>query len=235
MKRSLPGVIIIIVLCTVVTGGIALFRSTRPSPVAANSTPFTAATAAPTLAPPLASPVMVQPVSENLSVTLEEFGDYQCPPCGLLHPELKSIKADYGKRLNFIFRNFPLSRIHKNAQAAAQSAEAAGLQGSFWQMHDTLYEQQKEWKDESDPRPVFRKFAAEIGLDLKRFDRDVDSPVVKARIDADSKRSKSLNIEGTPTILIEGQVLRTEAMTAEGIRQGIEVMLQRKAQVSSHP
>ena len=174
-------------------------------------------------------------VSENVSVTLEEFGDYQCPPCGLLHPELKSIKADYGKRLTFIFSNFPLSRIHKNAQAAAQAAEAARLQGSFWQMHDTLYEHQKEWKDESDPRPIFRKFAGEIGIDLRRFDRDVDSPGVKARIDADSKRAESLNIEGTPTILIEGQQLRTEAMTREGIRQGIEAMLQRKAQVSGHP
>jgi protein-disulfide isomerase len=235
MKRFLPGVIIVIVFFAAVAGGIALFRTNLPSPVAANSTPFTAATPTPTLASPLSSPVMAQPVSENLSVTLEEFGDYQCPPCGLLHPELKSIKADYGKRLNFIFSNFPLSRIHKNAQAAAQAAEAARLQGSFWQMHDTLYERQKDWKDESDPRPIFRKFASQIGLDLKRFDRDVDSPGIKARIDAESKRAESLNIEGTPTILIEGQQLRTELMTAEGIRQGIEVMLQRKAQVSSHP
>lgn len=233
MKRFLPGIIIIIVLATAVTGGIALFRSTRPSPVV-NSTPFTAATPATTVAHAVASPVM-GPVSENVSVTLEEFGDYQCPPCGLLHPELKSIKADYGKRLNFIFRNFPLSRIHKNAQAAAQAAEAARLQGSFWQMHDTLYEHQIEWKDESDPTPVFRKFAGEIGLDLKRFDRDLDSLEVKARIDADSRRAESLKIEGTPTILIEGNQLLTEAMTAEGIRRGIEVMLQRKAQVSSHP
>lgn len=234
MKRSLPGIIIIIVLLTAVTGGVALFRSTRPSPVALNPTPFTAATPAATLASSVASPVMA-PVSENVSVTLEEFGDYQCPPCGLLHPELKSIKADYGKRVNLIFSNFPLSRIHKNAQAAAQAAEAARLQGSFWQMHDILYEHQKEWKDESDPLSIFRKFAGEIGLDLKSFDRDVDSPGVKARIDADSKRAESLNIEGTPTILIEGQQLRTEAMTREGIRQGIEVMLQRKAQVSVHP
>ena len=235
MKRFLPGIIIIIVLATAVTGGIALFRSAKPSPLV-NSTPFTAATPATTLASPVASPVvMAQPLSENVSVTLEEFGDYQCPPCGLLHPELKSIKADYGKHLNFIFRNFPLSRIHKNAQAAAQAAEAARLQGSFWQMHDALYEHQKEWKDESDPSPVFRKFAGEIGLDLKRFDRDVDSLEVKARIDADSKRAESLNIEGTPTVLIEGKQVNNEAMTAEGIRRGIEVMLKRKAQASSHP
>jgi len=225
---------IIVVLATAVTGGIALFRSIRPVPLAANSTPFAAATPAATVTSPESSPVMA-PVSESVSVTLEEFGDYQCPPCGLLHPELKKIKADYGKRLNFIFRNFPLSRIHKNAQAAAQAAEAARLQGSFWQMHDALYEHQKEWKDESDPRAIFRKFAGEIGMDLERFDRDVDSTGVKARIDADSKRAESLNIEGTPTILIEGKELRSEAMTAEGIRQGIEAMLQRKTQISSHP
>ena len=235
MKRFLPGIMIIVVLATAVTGGIALFRSIRPSPVSVKPTPFAAETpAANVTSPPASSPVMA-PVSESVSVTLEEFGDYQCPPCGLLHPALKTIKAEYGKRLNFIFRNFPLSRIHKNAQAAAQAAEAARLQGSFWQMHDTLYEHQKEWKDESDPRAIFRKFAGEIGIDLERFDRDVDSPGVKAKIDADSKRAESLNIQGTPTILIEGKELRTEAMTAEGIRQGIEAMLQRKAQVSAQP
>jgi len=235
MKRLLPGIIIIIVLFTAVTGGIALFKLTRPTPVAVNSSPFTAATPAATLASPGASPVMDHSVSEKPSITLEEFGDYQCPPCGLLHPELKSIKADYGKRLNFIFSNFPLSRIHKNAQAAAQAAEAARLQGSFWQMHDTLYERQKEWKDERDPRGIYRKFASEIGLDLMRFDRDFDSLGVKAKIDADSKRAESLNVEGTPTIFIEGKQLPNESMTAEGIRQGIEVMLRRNAQLSSHP
>jgi protein-disulfide isomerase len=181
-----------VVLATAVTGGIALFRSIRPSPVSVNSTTFAAESPVANVESPASSPVMA-PVSESVSVTLEEFGDYQCPPCGLLHPALKTIKADYGKRLNFIFRNFPLSRIHKNAQAAAQAAEAARLQGSFWQMHDALYEHQKEWKDESDPRAIFRKFAGEIGIDLERFDRDVDSPGVNARIDAYSKRADSIN------------------------------------------
>src|ERR1700693_2221427 len=73
-------------------------------------------------------------------VTLEEFGDFQCPPCGILHPELKMIEREYASRVRIIFREFPLVPTHAHALAAAHAAEAAGLQGKFWEMHDMLYE-----------------------------------------------------------------------------------------------
>ena len=202
----------------------------------ANKTPFGPPKPPPSpTVPPTTSPVATRSVPAGVSVTLEEFGDYQCPPCSLLHPELKTIKAEFGNRINFVFRNLPLSKVHKNAQAAAQAAEAARFQDRFWPMHDILYEHQSEWKDAADPRPVFLKLASEIGLDLKRFQRDEDSEDVKARIDDDSKRAESLGINGTPTVLIEGRQVRVEAMTPEGIRQGIAEMLSHKAQGVTNP
>jgi protein-disulfide isomerase len=162
-------------------------------------------------------------------VTLEEFGDYQCPPCGALHPALKKLKQEFGPNLNFVFRNLPLPAIHKNALVAAQAAEAARMQNRFWEMHDLLYENQDLWKDDINPRNIFAKFASDLGLDTKRFARDMDDKQVQMRIEADADAAAQLGVDGTPTILIEGRELRAEATTAEGIRKGIELMLAKKA------
>ncbi|HKZ81228.1 MAG TPA: thioredoxin domain-containing protein [Pyrinomonadaceae bacterium] len=163
------------------------------------------------------------------AVTLEEFGDYQCPPCGALHPELKRIKQEYGQRVRFMFRNLPLTKIHANALAAAQAAEAARLQGRFWEMHDRLFESQTGWTTDNDPRPVFLKYAHDIGLDLDRFAQDLDGPQVQERLVADQRLAESLGLDSTPTIIIDGRQLRPEATTPEGIRKGLELMLTKKA------
>ncbi|MFN2498678.1 MAG: DsbA family protein [Pyrinomonadaceae bacterium] len=158
-------------------------------------------------------------------VTLEEFGDYQCPPCGQLHPTLKKLKLEYGDRLNFIFRNLPLTKIHQNALAAAQAAEAARIQNRFWEMHDLLYENQALWKDDVNPRSIFTKFAAGLGLNTAQFTRDLDSKQIQMRIEADQDAAAQRGIEGTPTLLINGRLLRAEMTTPEGVRKGIELML----------
>jgi len=162
-------------------------------------------------------------------VTLEEFGDYQCPPCGALHPTLKQLKQEFGSNLNFIFRNLPLTSIHKNALLAAQAAEAARVQDHFWEMHDLLYENQDLWKDDINPRSIFLKFAADLGLDTARFTRDMDDKQVKLRIEADQAAAVELGINGTPTLLIDGRQLRTEVTNPEGIRKGIEFVMGRKS------
>ena len=165
----------------------------------------------------------------NVSVTVEEYGDYQCPPCGVLYPEFKKIEAEYGNRIDFIFHNFPLTKNHKNALAAAQAAEAARLQDHFWQMHDLIYDNQNVWKDQQDPRPTFTKYARSLGLDLKRFARDLDGPEVQQRIAEDKQRADSLGIQGTPTVLVEGRQLKAEVTIPEGIRRAIDLLLARKA------
>lgn len=228
MKRYFPLVIIAGVLVAIVAGALLLFRSKQ----AATTAPFTTETRA---FPAAVSPMAVIPETRQtkspnakVSVTVEEYGDYQCPPCGLLHPEIKKVVTEYGGRVNFVFHNLPLTRIHKNALVAAQAAEAAGLQDRFWQMHDLIYEKQNAWKDEENPRPTFLEYAREVGIDAKRFSRDIDGPEVQQRLEEDKQRAESLGVVGTPTIFIEGRQLKPEVTTGEGIRKGIDLILAQK-------
>jgi protein-disulfide isomerase len=212
MKKYRPFLIIAAVLALAIIGAVRLVRWER------NRETFTPVSST-------ASPGAEETKSPSAVVTLEEFGDYQCPPCGALHPTLKKLKQEFGTNLNFVFRNLPLSTIHKNALAAAQAAEAARMQDRFWEMHDLLYENQELWKDDINPRATFVKFAGDLGLDTARFVRDLDDTQVQLRIDADQDAALKLGINGTPTILIDGRRLRDEATTPEGIRKGIEVMM----------
>jgi protein-disulfide isomerase len=220
MQKYRPFLIIAIVLVVAIIGGALLLRSGQ------NKHSFTS-----TLTSlPSASPAEPQPkLSEATVVTLEEFGDYQCPPCGALHPTLKKLKQEFGPNLNFVFRNLPLPTIHKNALAAAQAAEAARVQNRFWEMHDLLYETQDLWKDDINPRTIFIKFAGDLGMDAARFARDMDDKQVKMRIEADQQAAEELGIVGTPTLLIDGRQLRPEVTNPDGVRKGIEYIMGRKA------
>ena len=143
-------------------------------------------------------------------VTLEEFGDFQCPPCGRLHASLKKIEQDYGDRLKVIFRNYPLQSMHKNAFSAARAAEAAGLQGKFFEMHDLLYEHQDEWKDSPEPRPIYTDYANRIGLNVEKFIADMARQDVADRVQADYNRGTSLGVRGTPTVFLNGRELSAD-------------------------
>jgi protein-disulfide isomerase len=214
MKQFRPLLIITAVLIAALIGGAILLKSRRDDSASANPPG------------PQAGDKVVK-IPAGLVVTLEEFGDYQCPSCAQLHPELKKIKQEFGPNLNFVFRNLPLSAIYKNSLAAAQAAEAARVQNRFWEMHDLLYENQDVWKDEANPRPRFVKFARDLGLNTWLFVRDLEGDQVKFRIEADRDAALRLGIDGTPTILINGRQLRTEATTPQGIRKGIESIITR--------
>jgi protein-disulfide isomerase len=216
MQKYLPFLIIAIVLITVLVGGVMFFRSGQ------KSDSFTSGPS-----PQIEKGQQKKPAAG--SVTLEEFGDYQCPPCGALHPTLKKLKQEFGSNLNFVFRNLPLTSIHKNALVAAQAAEAARIQNRFWEMHDLLYENQDLWKDDINPRSIFVKFAADLGLDTTRFASDMDDKQVKLRIDADQQAAAELGITGTPTVLLEGRQLRPDVTNPEGIRMGVEYMMTQKS------
>lgn len=155
-------------------------------------------------------------------VTIEEFGDYQCQPCGALYPELEKIKADYGDRVRLVFRHYPLVRIHPHALAAAHAAEAAGLQGKFWEMHDRLYRGQKSWEKSGDARAAFAAYARTLGLDAERFARGMNSDTVDARVVADHERAKSLGVDSTPVIFVNGRKLLPAAQTAGDVRAAID-------------
>lgn len=167
------------------------------------------------------------PQSKNLqtaAVTLEEFADFQCPPCRALHAEIKQIERENGSRLGVVFRQYPLS-MHEQAFEAAQASEAAGLQGKFWEMHDLLYDRQEEWSEKTDARQLFTGYARSINLDVEKFTRDLDSPQIKERIRADQQRGDSVNIAGTPSLFINGREIPSESMSPEGIRSAINAAL----------
>lgn len=236
MKRSLPFIIIIAVLIAGLAIGYILLGKTGNSNNAnvtfmpPSQTSETAATAANTNSSPTTSAPVTKPnVKVSSPIEVEEYGDYQCPPCGKLYPELKKIEEDYGNQVHFVFHYFPLSKIHKNAMAAARAAEAARLQNKFWEMHDRLYRNQSLWTEAADPRPIFISFAQQLGLNTDQFQSDMESNRVEQAISADMQRAFSAGVNGTPTLIIEGQQLRPEATNPDGIRRGINVMLERKA------
>jgi protein-disulfide isomerase len=237
MRRALPFVIIGVVLAGAITVTAILVRNKRGAGDrstdligVANSNPPAADGGAPNQPSPTAKVAITKPnVKVSSPVLLEEYGDYQCPPCGSLYPVLKEIEAEYGRQLRVVFHHFPLTKMHKNAMAAARAAEAARNQNKFWEMHDRLYRNQKAWAEQQDPRSIFVSYARELGLKVDQFTSDVDSPQVEQRISADIQRGTAVGVTGTPTVFIENYQLRYEATTPEGLRRGINEMLKRKA------
>jgi protein-disulfide isomerase len=149
-----------------------------------------------TLTPPISKRDHIQGLSSAI-VTLVEFGDYQCPFCGDAYPIIKKLQKHFGEQLRFVFRNFPLTRIHAYAQRAAEAAEAAGAQGKFWEMHDYLFEHQEALDAENLVRA-----ASTLGLDKVKFDREVAEHVYADRVQADIQSGIDSGVGGTPTIFI---------------------------------
>jgi protein-disulfide isomerase len=155
------------------------------------------------------------------SVTLEEFGDFECPPCSHLAGVIKEVEHDLGDRLRVIFRHFPLE-IHAHAREAAYASEAAGLQGRFWEMHDLLYKEQAGWTKATDVRKVFIGYAGVLGLDMDRFAQDVKSEQAKDRVDSDAQRGRALGVKNTPTVFINNTELPFASFNPAGIRAAID-------------
>jgi protein-disulfide isomerase len=137
--------------------------------------------------------------STTAPVTLVEYGDYECPYCGAAYPIVKELQRRLGDRLRFVFRNFPLGNMHPHAEHAAEAAEAAGAQGKFWEMHDWLYEHQQALGDEQ-----LEEYAGTIGLDVERFDTEMEGQVHQERVRADFMSGVRSGVNGTPTFFING-------------------------------
>ena len=132
-------------------------------------------------------------------VTLVEYGDYECPHCGRAYPIVKQVQQRMGKRLRFVFRNFPLRESHPNAEHAAEAAEAAGAQGKFWEMHDRLFERQFALEDDN-----LVEYAGELGLDADRFGKDLAAGSYQPRVREDFRSGVVSGVNGTPTFFING-------------------------------
>ncbi len=215
MKRILPFAIIFLVLAGAVAAGWAVLRSSRESVNAPTPTPDPAGEVKG------AEPAHVRG-NPSAPVTLEEFGDFQCPSCGSYHPELKKMEAEFGDKMKVIFRELPLLPMHEHALMAAQAAEAAGLQGKFWEMHDLLYDNQAKWVEQKDLVPVFVDYAKQIGINPDQFMKDLNGETVAQRIFQDGKRAHSFGLKGTPSFFVNGREAKDDQWKPDGLRQMIK-------------
>lgn len=132
-------------------------------------------------------------------ITFVEYGDYQCPDCGQAYPIVKRVQQHFGDRLLLVYRNFPLTQIHPNAQPAAEVAEFAGTKGKFWEMHDLLFENQPRLGPE-----LYEELAVQLGLDPAALIAALDSGQFKERVRADFTGGVRSGVNGTPTFFING-------------------------------
>lgn len=155
--------------------------------------------------PELATPVSAEDHIQGPAsavVTLVEYGDYQCPACGIAYPEVKRLQREFGKNLRFVFRNFPLTEVHPLARPAAEVAEAASLLHQFWPMHDWLYEHQEEWSAYGGE--AFAAGLRQVGLDEDKVTQMLRRPGIDARIQTDFMGGVRSGVNGTPCFFLDG-------------------------------
>lgn len=183
---------------------------------------FTGAAASePSLAQaPSRSDITYGPASPRLVVI--EYSDFQCEFCAEYAPTLTALREEYGDRVQFVFRFFPLNN-HPYALIAAQAAYAAHLQGKFWEMHDLLFAQQQKWSGAADPRSMFEAYAEQLGLDLAQFRTDMDAATTTEFIRAELNEGAVAGVTRTPWFVIGDEAVapRTMAQFRKLIEAGL--------------
>lgn len=162
-------------------------------------------------------------------VTIEFFSDLQCPQCARYEPVVRSLKTEFGDKVRLVFRHFPLNE-HQHAMLAACAAEAAASQGKFWEMVDALYRTQWMWAKAPAPRSILKDQAKQLGLDLDRFEKDMDSAEINERIGQDQDRGNALKLKSTPSVIINGYNVPNPELNEDGMRAAIKAALAKAGQ-----
>jgi len=161
------------------------------------------------------TPLKIKPISssdintgnKNAKVTLIEYSDFQCPSCAIFHPYVNQVLKDYGNKIHFVYRFFPLTQLHQNAQIAAQAAYAAYRQGKFFQMADQLFNNQTEWQDVADPTTLFDKYATILKLDITKFNTNMSSNDTKKFVQSEYSEGLNAGITYTPSFILDGKLI----------------------------
>jgi protein-disulfide isomerase len=154
--------------------------------------------------------------SRDAQVVLVEYSDLECPFCAQINPVVKQVSERFSEdELAIVYRHFPLTQIHKNAELAARSAESAGKQGKFWDMHDVIFNTQSTWSAQGDAREYFVSLANSIGLDTAQFERDLDSTEVKEKVRRDLASGNKSGVQGTPSFFLNGVAIPTPQTVPE--------------------
>src|SRR6267143_103224 len=220
MRRYLPFIIVICVALLAVGGGAFLYRSktsANPAPKISKTETERPGETVHALGP------------AEAAVTLEEFGDFQCPPCGKLSEPINQLQKQYNLRV--IYREFPLP-VHAHAKEAAYAAEAAARQGRFWQMHDLLYREQAVWSKSPDARALFNAYAGMLQLDLGRFRKDMDGAEVQRQVEIDQQHGAVIGVKTTPTIFLNNEVVPPKQINPDELPAMVEAAM-KKAKPSS--
>jgi protein-disulfide isomerase len=215
MKRYLPFVIVALVAMLTVGIGTMLYRAKRP---------VTLTVPKEKAAGKERQDSMHVRGPANGPITIEEFGDFQCPPCGALSDPINQLEQKYRPRLRVIFRHFPLAN-HARAREAAFASEAAGLQGRFWEMHDLLYREQSVWSEAADVQVLFDSYAGMLGLNIDRFKKDMESEQVKVRVASDQKHGAALGVNTTPTVFLNDRALAPISLNPTGLHAAIDAAM----------
>jgi len=154
----------------------------------------------------------------DAALRIVEFGDYQCGACGYYHPIMKAVMAEFGDRVYFEFRHFPLPS-HPFARTAARAAEAAGRQGQFWEMHDLIMSNQAEWAT-GIPTSVFLQYARRLGLNDVQFQQDLRIAEIQDRIEKDFQSGVQLNLRSVPSFFFNGELIQNPP-TVDGFKDVI--------------
>jgi protein-disulfide isomerase len=149
------------------------------------------------------------------TVVLMEYSDFQCPACRAYYPIMREVMTEFGDKVLFVYRHFPLTSIHFNSEFAARAAEAANKQGKFWEMHDLLFEKQNEWANIADPNAMFESYATLIGLNLDQFKTDFKSPAVRDLVRAERTHAIQSGLQGTPTFFLNGKQIQNPTSVDE--------------------
>ena len=152
-------------------------------------------------------------------VTLVEYGDFECPNCKLAAPAVKLMLKHFSGKLRAVFRHFPQEEVHPHALQAALAAEAAGGQGKFWPMHDVLFENQSHLKPQH-----LRGYAGQLGLDMVRFDADMEDELYLQRIREHIEGGTLSGVRATPTFFINGQI-HDASFGMQSLMDGIDAAL----------
>ncbi len=206
MKRYLPLIIVAVVAIATLGSGAMLYRAKLPHPLTIPEDKSVSREGD-------AESMHVRG-NANAQVTLEEFGDFQCPPCGSISGFLDELVKEYNPHLRIVF---------------ALAAEAAGLQGRFWEMHDVLYREQATWSKADNPRELFDSYAGMIGLNVDQFKKDMEGEKARARVDSDQERANSLGVNVTPEVFINDHQMAPADKTPEGLRAAIDAALKEKS------
>ena len=165
--------------------------------------------------------------SKSPKVTIIEYADYQCPGCSAAAPKAKALAEKYKDHVRLIFRNFPIASSHPNARAAAAVAEAAGLQGKFWEMNKLLYTNQDAWKNANitDRDNIFKSYAEQLKLNIDQYKTDIASNKVKNKIDFDMALGRKHGVAATPTFYVNGK--NTEMDSSGSIESSVKEALKK--------